>query len=63
MPGIARSIELFNQAFSLAWPHISEMDRHNLSQLLGDAVQRRLRVGETDAVQIAADAIAEIKKG
>ena len=39
------------------------MDRHNLSQLLGDAVQRRLRVGETDAVQIAADAIAEIKKG
>ena len=65
MPEIARSVELYNQAFSLAWPHLSEMSAHrpNLSQLLGDAVHRRLRVGESDPVQIAVDAIAEIKAG
>jgi hypothetical protein len=63
VPGIARSVELFNQAFRLAWPHLSqpELRRPNISAMLGDAIQRRLKVGEADAVKIAVDAIAELK--
>jgi hypothetical protein len=63
LAGIARSVEMFNQAFRLAWPHLTQNDlgRPNISRLLSESIQRRLKVGETDVVKIAADAIAEIK--
>ncbi len=63
MPGIAQRIELFNQAFRLAWPHLSqdETKRPNASRLLSDAIQRRLKLGATDVVQIAAEAVIEVR--
>jgi len=62
--GIARSVEMFNQAFRLAWPHLTQSDlsRPNISRLLSESIQRRLNVGETEVVKIAADALAEIKE-
>jgi hypothetical protein len=64
VPGIARRVEVFNRAFRLAWPHLSqpEMQEANVGQLLSEAIQRRLKVGESDPVEIAANVIAEIKK-
>jgi hypothetical protein len=64
MLGIARSVELFNQAFRLAWPHVSDntIQSPQVSQLLGDAIRRRLRVGETDPVEIAAEAVTELRQ-
>jgi hypothetical protein len=64
VPGIARRVEVFNQAFRLAWPHLTqpEIQKANVAQLLSEAIQRRLRVGESDPVEIAANVIAEIKR-
>jgi hypothetical protein len=63
LPGIARRIELFNQALRLAWPHLSpdETKRPNASRLLSDAIQRRLKLGASDPVQIAAEAVLEVR--
>ena len=63
MPGIARRVELFNQALRLAWPHFSqdEIKRPNASRLLSDAIQRRLKLGATDPAQIAAEAVIEVR--
>ena len=60
--GIARSIELFNQAFRLALPHLNPQDAQSpsLSRALSDAIRRRIKLGETDAVRITADSLAEI---
>jgi hypothetical protein len=64
MTSIARSVELFNQAYQLAWPHVSEnkIQRTDVSKLLGDAIQRRIRVGETDPVKVATEAVTELQE-
>jgi hypothetical protein len=64
MMSIARSVELFNQAYRLAWPHVSEnkTQRTDVSKLLGDAIQRRIRVGETDPVKVATEAVKELQE-
>jgi len=64
MMSIARSVELFNQAYRLSWPHISDnQDRKpDVAKLLGDAIQRRIRVGETDPVKVAAEAVTELQQ-
>jgi len=61
MMNTGRSVALFNQAYHLAWPHVSEQKirRADVSALLGDAIQRRLKVGETDPVKVAAEAVTE----
>jgi len=64
MTSIARGVEVFNQAYRLAWPHVSEnkIQRTDVSKLLGDAIQRRIRVGETDLVKIATGAVTEMQQ-
>ncbi|MEI9803984.1 MAG: hypothetical protein WDN48_05350 [Pseudolabrys sp.] len=42
--------------------HNLKCRKPNVSQLLSEAIQRRLKVGESDPVEIAANVIAEIKK-
>ena len=63
MHGIARTVELFNQAFRLAWPHLSkiEIPGSDTGQLLSESIRRQLKAGATDAVRIAADVITEIQ--
>jgi hypothetical protein len=63
LAGIAQRIELFNRALRLAWPHLSqdETRRPNASRLLSDAIQRRLKLGVTDPVEIAAEAVREVR--
>lgn len=63
MAGIAQSIELFNQAFRLALPYLSadEARNSNVSRLLSEAIQRRLKLGMTDPVQIAAEAVVDVR--
>ena len=62
MMSIARSVELFNQAYRLSWPHISDnkVQGTDVAKLLGDAIQRRIRVGETDPVKVATEAVTEL---
>ena len=64
MSGIARSVEVFNQAFRLALPHLSGNDavHPDISHALSDAIRRRLKLGETDPVRIAAESIFEIRR-
>ncbi|MDO9410944.1 MAG: hypothetical protein Q7T81_00020 [Pseudolabrys sp.] len=64
MAGIARNIEIFNQAFRLAWPYLTdeETKRPNASRLLSEAIQRRLKLGMTDPVQIAAEAVVDARR-
>jgi hypothetical protein len=64
MMSIARSVELFNQAYRLSWPHISDdkIQRPDVARLLGDAIQRRIRVGESDPVKVAAEAVTELQQ-
>lgn len=62
MISIARSIEVYNQAYRLAWPYVSDNKSRSpdVSKLLGDAIQRRIRVGETDPVKVATEAVTEL---
>jgi hypothetical protein len=62
--GIARSVEIFNQAFRLALPHLagSAATGPQASQALSEAIRRRLKLGETDPVKIAAEALGEFKR-
>jgi hypothetical protein len=62
MMSIARSVEVYNQAYRLAWPYVSEnkLQRTDVSKLLGDAIQRRIKVGETDPVKVATEAVTEL---
>jgi hypothetical protein len=64
--GIARRIELFNQAYRLAWEHFSQQpamkEKPKLSQLLHDYIRRELGARTTDPVSLAAAAIQQIQK-
>jgi hypothetical protein len=59
--GIARKIELYNQAFQLARDHIANdpdlNDRAEITKLLHDAIRHELQAGVTDPVVAAANAI------
>jgi len=59
--GIARKIELYNQAFQLARDHIAKdpdlKDRAGITKQLHDAIRNELQAGVTDPVAVAANAI------
>jgi len=60
MTSISRKIEVFNEAFALAWPRMNARGpMTGRSQFLRDAIQRHLKAGETDAAKIAETAVAE----
>lgn len=64
VPGISRSVELFNQTFRLGWSQLTaaETQKPNVSALLSEAIARRLKLGATDTALIAAEAIIEIRR-
>ena len=65
MAGIAQNIELFNEAYSLAWKHISELQKHeqpNIALRLYDSIRRQLREGETEPLFIASEALKDVEK-
>ena len=66
MAGIARNIELYNSAFSLAWKHISERQKRaqpNIARRLHHSIRRLLKDGETEPVFIASEALKILERG
>ena len=60
MAGIARNIERYNLAYSLAWKHISEHQKReqpNMARRLHDSIRRQLKDGATDPLFIASEAL------
>jgi len=65
MAGIARNIELYNSAYSLAWKHISERQKReypNIATFLHDAIRHQLNEGAVEPLFIAAEALKNIEK-
>ena len=60
MAGIARNIERYNLAYSLAWKHISERQKReypNVATFLHDTIRHQLKQGAVEPVFIAAEAL------
>ena len=63
MAGIAQNIELFNEAYSLAWKHISELQKHEQPNItLYDSIRRQLKEGATEPLFIASEALKDVEK-
>ena len=64
MAGIARNIELYNSAFSLAWKRIPERQREqsDIAQRLHDSISRQIREGASVDVVIASEALKELAR-
>ena len=64
MAGIARKIELYNSAFSLAWKHISERQKRErpIARLLHNSIRRQLKDGATDPLFIASEALKALEE-
>jgi hypothetical protein len=61
--GIARSIELFNIAYKLAWDHVSqhhEMMPSNTALMLSNSIRDQIKAGATNAAETAGDAIKNL---
>ena len=59
---IAREIELYNSAYSLAWKHVSELRKHekpNIASRLHDSIQREIKKGATEPLFIASEALRD----
>jgi hypothetical protein len=64
MAGIARSIELYQLAYSLAWPYVSDFQKNadpNVAVRLHDSIRRRLNQGATEPVLIASEALKDLE--
>ena len=62
MAGIARKIELYNSAYSLAWKHISELQKRekpNIASRLRDSIQREIKKGATEPLFIASEVLRD----
>lgn len=63
---IALKVKLFNRAYALAWPQISDAakaKRPDISEGLASVIRKQITLGLTDPVEIAAEAIREVMKG
>ena len=61
---IAKKIELFNEAYRLAWKHISELQEHeqpNIALRLYDSIQRQIKQGATEPLFIASEALKDVE--
>ena len=64
MAGLARSIQLFNAAYKLAWAQVSQPERMKhpeIARTLSSAIHDQIKVGATDAATIAAEAVKSLK--
>ena len=65
MTGIARNIELYQLAYRLAWPYVSEFQKiadPHIAMHLHDAIRRQLKQGAAEPVFIASEALRGIDK-
>jgi len=65
MARIAQNIERYNEAYRLAWKHISERQKReypNVAMLLHDAIRRQLKEGAVEPLFIAAESLKNIEK-
>jgi hypothetical protein len=63
MARIARNIELYNFAYSLAWKKISEPEKRELPDValrLDASIRRQLKDGATEPLFIASESIKEV---
>jgi hypothetical protein len=66
MAGIARNIELYNSAYSLAWKLISELQKREepeIARRLHDSIRRQLSDGVTEPLFIASEALKALDEG
>jgi len=64
MAGIAQNIELYQLAYRLAWPYVSEFQKiadPNIASRLHDAIRHHLKQGSTEPVFIASEALKAIE--
>jgi hypothetical protein len=64
MAGIARNIELYNSAYRLAWKHVSELrkrEKPNIASRLHDSIQRQIKMGATEPLFIASEALRDVE--
>ena len=65
MAGIARNVELYNQAYKLAWKYISEDHKHaqpDIAQHLHNYIRQQLENGATEPVFIASEALKYVER-
>ena len=63
MAGIARNVELYQLAYKLAWPYLSEFQKTadpKIALRLHDAIRRQLNQGATEPVLIASEALKDM---
>jgi hypothetical protein len=61
---IAREIELYNSAFSLAWNHVSELrkrEKPNIASRLHDSIRSQIMMGATEPLFIASAALRDVE--
>jgi hypothetical protein len=61
---IARDIELYNSAYSLAWKHVSELrkrEKPNIASRLHDSIRRQIKEGATEPLFIASEALRDVE--
>src|SRR5215475_8177428 len=65
MTGIARSVELYQLAYKLAWPHVSAFQKNaepNIGVRLHHSIRHQIRQGLAEPVLIASEALKDIDK-
>ena len=65
MAAIARDIELYQLAYRLAWPYVSEFQKNadqDIALRLHDTIRRQLKKGSTEPVFIASEALKDLDK-
>jgi hypothetical protein len=61
---IAREIELYNSAYSLAWKHVSELQKRekpNIASRLHDSIRLQIKKGATEPLFIASEALRDVE--
>ena len=62
--GIARNIELYNSAFSVAWKHVSELQKRgkpNIASRLHESIRLQITKGATEPLFIASEALRDVE--
>jgi hypothetical protein len=63
-PGLHGILRLYNSAFSLAWKHISELQKRekpNIASRLHDSIRREINKGATEPFFIASEALRDVE--
>jgi hypothetical protein len=64
LAGIAQNIELYNSAYSLAWKHVSEVQKRgkpNIAWRLDESIRREIKKGATEPLFIASEALRDVE--